>query len=184
MAWGDYALGAYYVNTGELAKARTCLEQCLAFSRVENLHTVTIITLNFLGYAAQMEGDPVGAARSFREAMEMARPRRERRHISWLLYGLGAVALAVDELRQAALLCGAAEALSEMTGGTGPDNRHLVARTVAALRERLDAATLERHWAEGRRLDWEEAVAEALAFAATLIEGDRGNTTSEGTGPT
>ena len=60
---------------------------------------------------------------------------------------------------------GAAEALSEMTSGLDPDEQQAATRNIALLRERLDPATLEARWAEGRALDWEQAVEEAVEEA-------------------
>ena len=51
-----------------------------------------------------------------------------------------------------------------MTSGMDPEERYDDSRNIAALREQLDPATLEARWAEGRALDWEQAVDEALAF--------------------
>jgi hypothetical protein len=75
---------------------------------------------------------------------------------------MAAVALSNGALDRAARLCGAVEALLEVTRELDPDEHLLHERMIAALRERLDPATLEARWAEGRALSWEQAVAEAL----------------------
>ena len=68
----------------------------------------------------------------------------------------------------AARLFGAAEVLSEMTSDLDPDERYVTDRSIATLRERLDPAPLEVRWAEGRALDWQQAVEEALMTQGSL----------------
>jgi hypothetical protein len=121
-----------------------------------------------LRFAAQAQGDTRRTAENFRESIDLARANRSRRAIAANLYGLGSVVLGGKNLPQAARLFGAAEALVEMSGGLFPDEHTLVKRFIASLRERLDPAMLEARWAEGRALDWEQAVDEALACAATV----------------
>jgi hypothetical protein len=62
-------------------------------------------------------------------------------------------------------LCGAAEALLEITRGLDPDEHMLHEQTLHTLRARLDPGTLAARWAEGRALNWEQAVEEALHYS-------------------
>jgi hypothetical protein len=82
------------------------------------------------------------------------------------LAAFAARALACNELRQAGRLFGAAEALSEsIHEPLLPEDAFQVRRNVAVLRERLDAATLNAAWAEGRAMTLDQAVAYALETA-------------------
>jgi hypothetical protein len=74
------------------------------------------------------------------------------------------MALSAGNLEHTARLFGAVEALQEGITGFDPEQRILHHRNIAILRERLDPATLGTCWAEGRALEWEQAVEEALAF--------------------
>jgi hypothetical protein len=115
-----------------------------------------------LGLAAQAQGDVTSAVAYFHESIEAARERGYRKMIGLNLLGFAGVALHRHELERAAVLFGAAEAMSETTSGYDPDQHYVSDREISTLRERLDPKTLAARWAEGRALDWEEAVALAL----------------------
>ena len=73
------------------------------------------------------------------------------------------VAAAQSQARRAAKLLGAAETLRETTRSAMNDaEREEYDRTVAAVRDQLDATTFEMAWATGRALAPAEAVAYAL----------------------
>lgn len=78
---------------------------------------------------------------------------------------MGAVALSSGALDRAARLCGAAEALLEITRGLDPDEQLLHERAIAALHTQLDPVTLAARWAEGRALGWQQAIEYALNAA-------------------
>jgi hypothetical protein len=59
-------------------------------------------------------------------------------------------------------LFGATEALQEQTSGYDPDEYIVHQRNIAALRQQVAPETLAARWAEGRMLDWEQAVELAL----------------------
>lgn len=164
VAWGHYGLGAYHLIAGDPTAGQSHFEASLAYFRTADLTVPIIDFLHKLGYTAQSQGDQRGAIAYFCESIELARPRRYRRAIDANLFGLAGVSLNRGQLEQAARLFGAAEALSEMTSGLDPDQHYMAARNIATLRAQLDPATLEARWAEGRALDWEQAVDEALAF--------------------
>ncbi|MCW5853149.1 MAG: hypothetical protein KIT87_23985, partial [Anaerolineae bacterium] len=172
MGWAHFGLGATYLVMGDGAQAQAHLETTGALFRAVKLMAPVTDTLVKLGYAAVAQGDLRRAASLFRESLEMAHLQKYRRAIVKNLYGSTGLALAAGELTRAARLLGAAEAGSDKTSGIDPDDRYLTDRNVVALRERLDVDTLARHWAEGRKLEWEEAVAEALAFARAVEAGE------------
>jgi predicted ATPase len=169
VAWAHYGLGVYHVIAGDPEEAQSHFEASLAYFRTVDLTMPVIDTWHQLGFAAQAQGDLRRAVAHFRESIELARSRRYRRALAANLFGLAGVALDQSELGQAARLFGAAEALSEMTNGVDSDERYLSARYIDTLREHLDPATLAARWAEGRALDWEQAVEEALAFVGGVL---------------
>jgi predicted ATPase/transcriptional regulator with XRE-family HTH domain len=163
-----WALAGYYLLAGDPVAAQEHIEAGLLHTRTVGNTSAIIDGLRKLGFAAQAQGDTRRAANLFRESLELAHARRLRRAIAANLYGLGSVALALDNLNQAARLFGAAEALVEMTGGMFADEKTLVKRFIASLKERLDPETLEVSWTEGRALDWEQAVEEALEWSTAV----------------
>jgi tetratricopeptide (TPR) repeat protein len=168
VAWGHYGLGSYYLMADDPAEAYVRFETSLAIFRAAGIALAAIDTLQKLGLAAQAQGALDHAIAHFRESMELARARRYRRMVALCLFGFAGIALKQGELEPAARLFGAAEALREMTSGMDADQHYVTDREIARLRERLDPTTLEARWAEGRALDWEQAVEEALAFATTV----------------
>jgi predicted ATPase/class 3 adenylate cyclase len=168
IAWGHVGLGAYHLMSGNQVEAQAEYEKSLAVFRSADQSMPVTDILHNLGFAAQTQGNLSNAVSYFRESIELARPRRYRRAIAANLYGLAGVAIERGELERAAQLFGTAEILSEMTSGQDIQERYVTNRNIALLREQLDPATLEAHWAEGRALDWEQAVEEALAFAETV----------------
>jgi tetratricopeptide (TPR) repeat protein len=169
VAFGHFGLGAYHLMAGDPSMARSHFEASLAYFRTADLTEPVVDFLHKLGFTAQVQGDLLGAIAYFRESIALARPRRYRRAIAANLFGLASVALERDELEQAARLFGAGEALSEMTSGMDPEEHYVTGRNISTLRARLDSSTLEAHWAEGRALDWEQAVEEALEVSADRL---------------
>jgi predicted ATPase/class 3 adenylate cyclase len=155
VAWGHFALGSFHLMAGDPTAAQTHFEASLALFRAADMTVSVIDTMKKLGLAAQAQGDLHRAVAYLRESVEGARTVRYRRAIAGDLFGFASVALSQGELEQAARLFGAAEILSEMTSGMDPDEHYVIERNIAALRERLDPATLEARWVEGRALGWE-----------------------------
>ncbi|HEX9372562.1 MAG TPA: NB-ARC domain-containing protein, partial [Roseiflexaceae bacterium] len=152
--WAASGLAMYWIVVGEADIAYRHYEQALeGYRRVGN-ETAVADMLHKLGFAAQQRGNLVLAASHLRESLNLAQQRDTRRTAVAALAGFGGVALAAGNLDRAARLFGAVEALHERTTGFDPEQRILHQRNIAALRERLDPATLEARWAEGRALDW------------------------------
>ena len=164
VAWGHFGLGAYHLMAGDPTAAQSQFEASLAYFRSTDQTGIVLDFLHKLGFTAQVQGDLPRAIAYFRESIALARPRRYRRAIAANLFGLASIALDQDQLEHAARLFGAGEVLSEMTSGMDAEEHYVAGRNIATLREKLEPATLEARWAEGRALDWEQAVDEALAF--------------------
>jgi tetratricopeptide (TPR) repeat protein len=159
-----WALGGYELLQGNAAEAAAHIEANLAYARAAQQVTAIADNLRKLAYARQAQGQAEHAIQLITESIGLAQARRYRRAIAAGLYALGVVMLERNAER-AALLFGAAEALTEMTSGMWPDEHAIVERSVSALRERLDPATVAARWAEGRTVDWETAVALVTADA-------------------
>jgi predicted ATPase/class 3 adenylate cyclase len=164
VAVAHYGLGAYHLMAGNPAEAQANLETSLKLMRATELIIPIVDILRKLGFVALAQGDLHRAITHFSESMALAKARQYRRRIAASLFGIADVVFEQGELERAARLFGAAEALSEMTSGADPDECYLSTHTIAALREQLDTDTLAARWAEGRALDWEAAVDEALVF--------------------
>jgi predicted ATPase/class 3 adenylate cyclase len=162
IAWGEYSLGSYHVMADDPLAAHACFARSLALFHAQGESLAVLDTLQKLGLVAQVQGDAMNAVTYFRESIKAARERRFRKMIGLNLLGFAGVALHRQQLERAAVLFGAAEALSETTSGYDPDQHYVSDRQITTLRERLDSETLETHWAEGRAMDWEDAVELAL----------------------
>ncbi len=114
----------------------------------------------------QLAGDDARTVDLLRESLGLSRDLRNTFSLGFGLIRLSGALAALGQGERAARLCGAAEALREVTGvsmHTVSTHQALYKRQVAALRDQLDAETFELAWAEGRKMTLEEAVAEALA---------------------
>jgi tetratricopeptide (TPR) repeat protein len=162
--WAEFVLAMYWIVVGEADTAYHYYEQALESFRRPGNESAAADILHKLGFAAQQRGDLVLAASHLRESLNLAQQRDARHTAVAAIAGCGAVALSAGNLEHTARLFGVVEALHERTTGFDPEQRILHQRNIAALRERLDPAILEARWADGRALEWEQAVDEALAF--------------------
>jgi hypothetical protein len=163
LAFGAYGLGMYKLMAGDPAGAQVLLSESLDHFRSVEEHVVVADVLMKLGHVTQQQGQLAEAIACFAEGLELARHAGYRHAITGGLAGMAAVAVNGGALERAARLCGAAEALLEITRGLDPDEHLLHERTIAALRARLDLPTLAARWADGRAFDWEQAIDYALA---------------------
>ena len=116
-----------------------------------------------LGYALAYLGDYAGAAPLLRDSLLDNRELGDNRAVAASLAACGALALAQSQWPRAARLLGAAEYLIESIHDfLQYFDRILFRRSVATLRERLDAETLSVEWAAGRAMTEEQAVSFAL----------------------
>ncbi|MFN8472139.1 MAG: hypothetical protein U0822_08125 [Anaerolineae bacterium] len=166
--WAHYALGSYYLRVGDPTQARAQFETALALFDPRTHHVPRIDTQAKLGLAEVRQGDLRRAASKLRDNLDTARSASYRWAVAKALFSMAGLALAANDLPRAARWFGAAEALSELTGGLDGDQQYLIEQDIAVLRERLDPPALARYWAEGRVLDWQRAVDEAVAFAASV----------------
>jgi hypothetical protein len=149
--------------TGDPVGATALFRESLAHFRSSGQPAATVDGLVKLGHATRQQGQLDEATSSFVEGLDLARCIGYRHGVTGALAGMAALALSRGALDRAARLCGAAEALLEISRRLDPDEYVLYERTIANLRAALDPATLAACWAEGRVMMLEEAIAYALA---------------------
>jgi tetratricopeptide (TPR) repeat protein len=160
-------LGAVAWRQGDYAAAQAWHEESLALFRALGDPMGTAMTLVNLGVIATLRNDVATAQARFAESLDRAQAIGSQRERAWGLLGLvgcaarrGAPAAAVRWLgRVVQDLEARGEALE-------PDTQRLTDATAAAARAALGPAAYEAAYTAGQALTWEEAIAEALAFAA------------------
>ena len=156
---GDVAL-----TQGDYDAATVFFDESLALLR-EAGDTANIARSLFnLGAAALESGNVSKALELLRESVSMSAAVGDKEDVAWCLVGLAAVATQGGDPDRGAAVLGAADALLEGMGALmKPFERGLQGRTLASIRKRLDAASLDEAWARGRGLAIEQAVAYAIA---------------------
>ena len=154
---------------GDLASGVPMLDAALTQLQQIGSAWPAVIVIGFRGYAALWQGDLPGAARWFREAVDVAQSIQQMRTLLSAVTGLAGVALALDKAEQAARILGAVEAGQEAQGLPRIFNAHHVERVLARTQAALEAAVYERAWAAGRLLKLDEAVSEALGVADEVL---------------
>ena len=156
-------LGEVARMTGDLQAASAYYEQALnAAGRQVRSNPSGIILAN-LGGVSLERGDYAAASGYYRESLAIVAELENSLWTSIALDGLAAVALDAGEGEKAAMLAGAAEALSEEAGSPLEAwEQSLRDRYTSALRSALDATTLKREWLRGRAMTLREAAVAAL----------------------
>ena len=119
--------------------------------------------LHFLADCALISGDVAAAGERYRQSLEAALPLGDVIETSFEVQGVAMAASGAGEDERPLLLAGAVEALFESVGSSisVPFWDALLERYLGAARERL-GPDAERVWAEGRRMDFDDAVELAL----------------------
>jgi non-specific serine/threonine protein kinase len=148
---------AYY--QGDNPRARTLLEESLLGLHEIGDDVAEARVLHGLALVEHQEGNDDRAAALFSESLLKARYKRDQLDVIKALEGLGWVACTQGRTVQSATLLGAADALrSRINYPLEPGARRENDRTIAALREKLDAGAFARAWEEGAALAFEAAV--------------------------
>jgi hypothetical protein len=141
-------------------------EEGLALARRIGDKAAAYIALYNLAQVALSREDYQGASALLEEGVILSGQMGDRAQLAHFLEGLAVVSGTRRDAQRSALLLGAAEALLEEIGARiynyyQPD-RSLYEHTACNVRARLGEAAFEEGWAEGRAMDFEEAVAYAL----------------------
>ncbi len=186
-------LGMLAFSQGEFAAARIHYEESLAIRRQLGDRLGIATSLHLLGAIVRKEGDTSMARILSEEGLAIRRDLGERWGIAGLLEQLGhiacethpdpsgrdqggvaAIALPPAAARRAARLFGAAEALREAIGTlVVPDEPDAYRRHLTRVREVLGEQALAATLAEGRAMSLEEAIADALDWAAVGLYQDQ-----------
>ena len=111
-----------------------------------------------------MEGNLSEAEPLLRESLEIAYKRGDRYVAPYELIWLGRVAFGQGNPTRAATLFAAAKAQFDATGlAMDPDEGPEYEKGLAAVRGALDDATFAAAWAEGHRMNLDDAVTFALS---------------------
>jgi predicted ATPase/DNA-binding CsgD family transcriptional regulator len=149
--------------SGDDARAKRAYEECLAVCQQTGETLRTCYNLVNLAYIAQHEADHVRALDLVRQALQLTRDTLDTRDIASFLVTFAGSIAALGQLQLAAQLLGASEAALERMGAFHqPTDRPEIDRINDELRARLDAATFQKAWDEGRRMTLEQATADAL----------------------
>jgi predicted ATPase len=165
LGYGMSGLGICKLMTGDPVSATALFRESLVHFRSSGQPAATVDALVKLGHATRQQGQLDEATSFFAEGLELARHTGYRHGVTGALAGMAALAHSCGALEHAARLCGAAEALLEISRRLDPDEHALHERTIAHLRAALDPATLAACWADGRSHDWQQAIDYALDMA-------------------
>jgi tetratricopeptide (TPR) repeat protein len=155
--------GIVWFFEGHYAQAQQVFAQAVAIAQLAGDINQSSANARGRGYALLYLGDLDAAVPQFRESLVLNAAVEDRQAVAGCLAAFGAVALARGDLRRAARLYGASEALSQSIHARLLIFDHeQFQRNVAALREQLDAAALDTAWAEGRAMTMEQAIVYAL----------------------
>jgi non-specific serine/threonine protein kinase len=174
IARASLCLGEIARGEGDLARATTLYEEALVSSRrlaqsQRVPHLISYKSLYNLGQVAALRGDTVRAAACFGEGLSLLRDLGDRRGQGICLAGLATIAGLRERPELAARLFGASDALLA-AAGVVMEAIDLAVCTPPRLaaRTRLGEAAFTAAWQEGASLASSRAIAEALAFAATV----------------
>jgi DNA-binding CsgD family transcriptional regulator len=152
---------------GEVADAVLLLDEALELHRKSKYPWGIAITAGDRAYAALAQDDQVLASRLFAESITVAEEMGTERIVLGAVAGLAGVALALGQPERAARMLGAVE-IERETSGAGRIAHGLFAERVSeVLRSKLAEPVFATTWQEGRSLQFVDAVAEALAIAAS-----------------
>ncbi len=171
VAWVLSQLAYTELTQNNPEQATMLSEQALAISELgrELDDEQTIVTgLLVLGLAANVQGDPERAKGLLKESLAISL-KLERKGIAptvdlaEILEGLAAVAGALGQHLRATRLWGAVETMRTVSRPWSSTERMLHEPLLAAARSRLDEATWEAAFSEGKAMTLEEAVEYALS---------------------
>jgi predicted ATPase/DNA-binding SARP family transcriptional activator len=160
-AFAHAGLGLLAQRHGEVERARAEHDQALAlFEDRSRRHPLGVTILRWVGAVAERQDDLARAAAAYREIVEQARAHASPLLLAVALSGLAAVAFAGGDPERAAVLLGAATALTRQADRPMPDHeRPDFDRAAGASRRALGEDRFAAALARGETLPLEEVVA-------------------------
>ena len=143
---------------GKATQAQARAEEHLALSKAIGFQSGVVGALTFLGRLALEAGNAAAAHALFEESLPLLREMNENvtLAVATNLQGIGLTLAKQGRLTDAVRLWSAAEALCPVL----PEERALVARSLAAVRAALGEEAFAATWATGRGMTLEQALAE------------------------
>jgi predicted ATPase/DNA-binding CsgD family transcriptional regulator len=164
MAQALNVIGELTRTNGDDDRAEAAYEECLRLVRETGELRREGMNLGNLGFIAMHREDIPRAEALFREALVKSYSLgHDRNLVITHVISLAGVIAAKGDLDWAARLFGAGEALLEPIGvSIAPGDQPEHERSLSYVRSRMDAATLEACWREGRAMSFEQVVQAAL----------------------
>ncbi len=158
-------LGEVAREQGDTAGPRVLYEEALAIRRGLGDRHGMASALHNLGDIALAQGEHEAARLAFAEVLETWRDLGDRSPGAGSLESTAALAGRWGAGAQAARLLGSADRLrASLRTRRAPADQLDYERHVAAIRASLGEPDFQARWSEGSRLDWDQAVEEALAW--------------------
>jgi len=164
-------LGVVALSQGDYDGAQVYLEESLAISREVGDSMGIAICLSNLSAAVLDGGNLVHAEALMAEALRLFLDLGDKDGLASCFEGLAAVCARRGQVREAARLCGAAEALRDNIGvplNSSDSARH--ERSIASARAALGEGVFVALWREGQVMSLDETVAFALALPSPQRE--------------
>ena len=156
-------LGLVAYCQGDYSSARSLLEQSLAIQRELGDKRGIALSLLNLGAVSLKEGDLAAARAYLTESFILSLEMGDKPLIAYALEESAKLAHTEQTSERAALLFGAAGALSEAIGAPlSPADREEIDRALAELRATLGEDAFDSAWAAGQAMTWEQATEYAL----------------------
>jgi predicted ATPase len=163
-------LGNLARRQGDFATARKYYEEGLALWKKTGDQPGVSWGLRNLGQLAQAQGDYARAATLLAESVKILHEIGHK-NITCGLVGLAEAVVDLGQPARAARLFGAAEALRDISGATiFPVDQPNYDRAVAIVRAQLGDTSFAAAWAEGRAMELEQVIAEAIGDEVVLGE--------------
>src|SRR5215208_4936398 len=164
VAFASQYLAVTAMLSGDYERAQTLFEATLEMTRITGNRKGQAISLNNLGLVALCRGDYARAAKLSSESLKLSEEGLDHQVLTWSLDTLAAVCGQRRYVGRAARLWGAAEVLREASGfSQPPDDERVLEPFLKDARSRLDEATFQAAWEEGRAMTEEQAVEYALS---------------------
>ena len=160
------------VGIGELDIVEPMAREALADAERQGDVNSAHFAQHFLADCALIRGDCATAGPRYRRALELARELGDRSETSYEIQGVAMAAAGMSSPSRALRLGGAAASVFDALGIDYTGVRFwnaLLERWLGRARTELGAEAAEAAWQEGRRMDFESAVEEALGDETPLL---------------